>query len=451
MGAMIFFNFSAIEVLKSLLAGAVVLGILVLLHEWGHFVAAKLCGVRVDVFSIGFGPRIWGVKRGDTDYRLSALPLGGYVRMAGDNPVEERTGAAYEFLSRPRWQRFIIAVAGPVTNIVLTFLIFWGIYTFVGTPVETFLLQTPTVAAVSASAPKETPIRTGDSILKVNGVATPTWKKVYTQLDKTSPGDTLSVVISRGGVEQTLRIPIPQNQVAPYSEVGYPAEPPVTDLIGAATPAEKAGMKRGDMIVSINGKPVVTWMQLLEGVRSSEGNPVHFVVRREGADIPLDISPMHQMTPDGQLAWQIGVLPKSDDSFEHQGIIEASKDGAIETFHIAKMIGNVFTGLFRGMVSVRDLAGPVGIVQMSGQAAKGGPMVLLQWIAIISLNLGLMNLLPIPILDGGHVLLLAIEGTLRRDLSITVKERFVQVGLVFLLGLFAFVMYSDILRLVQRN
>src|SRR5580704_19669587 len=155
---------SLVEVLRGLLAGAVVLGILVLLHEWGHFVAAKMCGVRVDVFSIGFGPRIWGVKRGDTDYRLSALPLGGYVRMAGDNPVEERTGAAYEFLSRPRWQRCLIAIAGPTMNILLTLFIFWGIYLFVGMPVESYLREPAQVAAVPQAASSTAGVQPGDLI-----------------------------------------------------------------------------------------------------------------------------------------------------------------------------------------------------------------------------------------------------------------------------------------------
>lgn len=443
---------SIVDVLRGLLAGAVVLGILVLLHEWGHFVAAKLCGVRVDVFSIGFGPRVLGVKRGDTDYRLSALPLGGYVRMAGDNPVEERTGADYEFLSRPRWQRFIIAVSGPITNIVLTFLIFWGILSFVGKPAETDLLQPADVVAVPSSAVGGSGVQPGDRIVKVDGVATPSWEAVYSQVEKAATGSNLAVVVSRAGVQRTFSIPVSLAASATDSGLGYPALPPVTDEIGPGTPAEKAGMKAGDTIVSIDGKPIITWSQLVEGVRSSDGRSLRFLVRRDGKDIALDIAPVHQMAPpDGQMMWQVGVLPKTDLTYEHQGVIEAAKDGVAETVSLGKLIGSIFTGLFRGRVSVRDLAGPVGIVQMSGQAAKRGPLTLLRWIAYISLDLGLLNLLPIPILDGGHVLLLAIEGTLRRDLSITVKERFVQVGLVFLLGLFAFVMYSDILRLVQRN
>jgi RIP metalloprotease RseP len=235
---------SLVEVLRGLLAGAVVLGILVLLHEWGHFVAAKMCGVRVDVFSIGFGPRIWGVKRGDTDYRLSALPLGGYVRMAGDNPVEERTGADYEFLSRPRWQRFIIAVAGPITNIVLTFLIFWGIFTFAGRPAETDLLQPADVVAVPSNAIAGSGIQPGDRIVNVNGINTPTWESVYTEVEKAAPGSSIAVIVSRGGVQQPFSIPDSQAKSTTESGLGFPLVAPVTDEIGPGTPAEKAGMKQ---------------------------------------------------------------------------------------------------------------------------------------------------------------------------------------------------------------
>src|SRR5580704_14308159 len=164
-----------INLIREIVAGAVVLGVLVLLHEWGHFIAAKLCGVRGDVFSIGFGARIWGWKRGDTDYRVSWLPLGGYVRMAGDNPAEERTGAPYEFLSRPRWQRCIIAVAGPAVNILLTFAIFWGIYLFVGMPVDTYLSRAADVAAVSQEAAASGQgVQPGDRITAINGVRTST-------------------------------------------------------------------------------------------------------------------------------------------------------------------------------------------------------------------------------------------------------------------------------------
>jgi regulator of sigma E protease len=351
----------AVAFLRAIVAGAIVLGVLVLVHEWGHFIVAKLCGVRVDVFSIGFGKRLWGVKRGDTDYRISALPLGGYVRMAGDNPVEERTGAAYEFLSRPRWQRFLIAIAGPATNILLTFLILWGIALFVGT----------------------LPSMIGD--------------------------------------------------------------------VTSGMPAEKAGIKSGDLIVSMDGKPMSTWDGLVDQIRNSSGQTIHFVVRRDGKDVPIAVTPEHMKNPeDGQITWMVG-FSRPSLKYERHGVLTAAQDAVAETVYETREIGTVLVGLFDGKVSVHDLAGPVGIVQLSGEAAKSGMRTLLDLTAVISLNLGLLNLLPIPILDGGHVLMLAIEGLLRRELSLTFKERFVQVGLVFLLSVFAFVMYSDILRVIQGH
>src|SRR5271170_3491562 len=191
------------DTLRMLVAGGIVLGILVLLHEWGHFIVAKWCGVRVDVFSIGFGPRLWGMKRGDTDYRISALPLGGYVRMAGDNPVEERTGAAYEFLSRPRWQRCLIAVAGPTMNILLTFVVFMGIFWLVGIPTPEYYRQPADVVAVPHDAPP-TSVQADDRIVKVNGVSTPTWKDVFAQSEDAKPADTLTLVVARDGSEKAL-------------------------------------------------------------------------------------------------------------------------------------------------------------------------------------------------------------------------------------------------------
>ncbi|HXQ26179.1 MAG TPA: RIP metalloprotease RseP [Candidatus Acidoferrales bacterium] len=439
------------DTLRNVLAGGIVLGIMVLLHEWGHFLVAKLCGVRVDVFSIGFGPRLWGVKRGDTDYRISGLPLGGYVRMAGDNPVEERTGAPYEFLSRPRWQRCLIAIAGPAMNILLTFAIFWGIYLFVGMPLETYLRRPAEVAAVPQTLPASSSVQPGDRILAVNGVNTPTWEKVFGEIEKAKPGDSLPVTVLRGGVRQTMTVKVPENETAASSVVGYPALPAVADEVAIGFPAEKAGMKSGDAIVSMNGQPVLSWMQLVDQVRGSNGSPIHFVVRRGGSDVPLDITPVHMMTADGNFAWQVGVTEKTEETYERQGFVESVKDAGYATLAGMRQIGEVIGGLVSGKVSVRDLQGVVGIARESGRAAKRGPLTLLELTAVISLNLGLLNLLPIPILDGGHVLMLAIEGMMRRDLSISFKERFVQVGLVFLLGLFAFVMYSDILRVIQAH
>lgn len=450
--AVTLWNTSPGDVVRAIFVGAVVLGFLVLLHEWGHFVAAKMCGVRVDVFSIGFGPRVWGVKRGDTDYRLSAFPLGGYVRMAGDNPVEERTGAPYEFLSRPRWQRFIIAVAGPIMNILLTFVLFWGMFAFKGKPVDQADLQPANVVALPAHTSNASGIQVGDRILEVNGHKTPTWASVFDVLEDAAPGSAISLLVSRGGAQETLKATMPAPGQLASSITGYPAYGLTFSDIQPGSPAQKAGLKPHDTVESIDGKQVVTWLQMVDEIQHVGGHPVHFVVRRDGKDLPFTITPEKSMDPaTGDAMWAVGGLRDITDAYEPQGFLLALRDAGADTYMLTRSIGDVVAGLFRGLVSVRDLAGPVGIVQMSGQAARRGTMTLLRWIAFISLNLGLVNLLPIPIMDGGHVLMLAIEGTLRRDLSLTFKERFVQVGLVFILGLFAFVMYSDILRLIQSH
>jgi len=436
--------------LRDIIAGVFVLSILVLLHELGHFIAAKLCRVRVDVFSIGFPPKIWGIKYGDTDYRLSALLFGGYVKMAGENPVEERSGAPYEFLSKTRWQRFFIAIAGPLANILVTFAIFWGIYSFAGMPTDAYLQHPPDVAAVPQNYDTGTQVRPGDRILSVDGVATPTWGKVESRIEKAKPGTSVSVVVLRDGAQQTLTIKAAENQSAIDAMVGYPLVPPLIEEVESGSPAQKSGLQPGDLIVSVNHEPVVTWMRLVDLVRGSGGQTIRFVVHRGEKDVPLEITPVHTMTADGEMAWQIGAGVKSQEVFEHQGIIASFKDAGVETYMYARLMGEIFTGLFKGKLSVRELAGPVGIVQMSGQAAKNGPISLLTLMAYISLDLALVNLIPIPIFDGGHILMLAVEGSLGRDLSIAFKERLLQVGLVLILGLFAFVMYNDILRIVSQ-
>lgn len=440
----------AASVLRDIIAGIIVLGVLVLLHEWGHFIVAKLCGVRVDIFSVGIGPRVWGVKRGATDYRISALPLGGYVKMAGDNPVDGRAGAEDEFLSRPRWQRFLIAVAGPAMNVLTTFLIFCGIYAFKGMPTDAYLRQPADVVAVARSSRGASPMQPGDTIVVVNGVPTPTWNRAMTQAEKARPGETLSVTVRRGGALQSLSVRVPQRTPSFDFLLGYPSMPPVIDEVSSGLPAEKAGLKGGDTILSINGQPVVTWPQVVERVTGAGPQPIHFVVRRDGAEIPFDVAPTRRMNQNGEMVWVIGAFPRSPVVFERQGWIASVQDAGAETWFYTRMIGEIAGGLFRGRVSVRELAGPVGIVQMSGQAAKGGVVTLLTWMAYISLDLGLLNLLPIPIFDGGQIMMLAVEGALRHDLRVSVKERLVQVGVVFLLGLFAFLFFNDIVRLINR-
>jgi regulator of sigma E protease len=425
---------------------SVMICLLIFLHEWGHFAAARLFGVRVDVFSIGFGSRLLSWKRGATDYRLSALPFGGYVKMAGDNPLKPRSGAADEFLSKPRWQRTVIALAGPAMNVLATFLLFWASFALVGLPYPAYLTRAANVAAVAEGA-ETSEIHPGDVITEVNGVNTPSWDAVFAQSMEAAPGSEINLVVMRNGASTPVKVKKPEGaRDSSYGYLGYPLVQPRVDSVASDTPAAQAGLKAGDLVASVNGDPLVTWPQFVDMLRESRGPYPVILVLRGHRSVPLHFRESAGSAPDGQ---DIGATPKVKQVYHRQGLVLSARGAAFMTVLCAKQIGDVFRGLFSGSISIRELQGVVGIAQESGQAASHGPSEFIDLIALISLNLGLLNLLPIPVLDGGHILLLAIEGTFQRDMNLVVKQRFVQASLVFLLALSAVAMFSDIQRLIQ--
>lgn len=440
--------------LTAIVSVTIVLGVMILVHEWGHFVAAKYFGVRVEIFSMGFGPRLWGRKRGDTDYRVSALPFGGYVKMAGDNPTEQRSGAPDEFLSKLRWQRVVIAVAGPSMNVLLAIMLMAGLFK-VGAPEPAYLNQPAIVAGVLPdSAAAQAGISVGDRIIRVNESLTPHWEDAIFETDLASPGRPISVTLERNGETRSVEVPTrtSSESLQGYESVlGYPKEPVLIERVTPGMPAAKAGVEAGDEVFIANGEPVANTIQLARMIRSSGGKPVALVVRRAGQEISFDLRPTYGDPGDGQKRWELGIQLGSKTIKVSYSLGESFRRSIAFNVSMTRQIWEVLAGLFSGRVSLKQLEGPVGIARASGQAARRGPLAFFNLMAVISLNLGLLNLLPIPILDGGHVALLAIEGLLRRDLSLAVKERIVQVGLVFLLGVFAFVMYSDILKLIQNH
>ena len=425
-----------------------VLAIMILVHEWGHFIAAKSFGVRVEIFSVGFGPRLWGRKRGDTDYRISALPLGGYVKMAGDNPAEERTGAPDEFQSKPRWQRAIIALAGPVMNIVMTVALVTGVFAVVGIPYPAYFEKPMEIAAVPPdSQAAQLGIRAGDRVAELDGIRNPTWQQAQDLLAQLKTGAELPVVVDRNG--ETFNVVIRASEPRDLTgALGYPSMPAVVDQVSPGMPAEKAGLRGGDEIIALNGVPIRTWPQVAQGIRNSGGRTLEFLVRRGQQQVTLHITPIQVQSARGDMVWQVGMVNRPDIVYRRLGLIAAVEHGFLTNVALTRQIVIVVGQLFVGRMSLKQMQGVVGIARESGRAAQSGPVDLINLMAIISLNLGILNLLPIPILDGGHLLLLAVEGTLRRDLSLTIKERFVQVGFVFLLVVFALVMYNDIVRLL---
>ena len=426
----------------------IVLGIMVLVHEWGHFIVAKSFGVRVEIFSVGFGPRLGGFKRGDTDYRLSALPLGGYVKMAGDNPLEDRKGDPDEFLSKPRWQRVLIALAGPAMNIILSVVLIAGIY-MRGSKQPAFLDRPMVLVGVLQDSPaQKAGLMPGDRIVSVNGVSNPTWDRAQLELMSTLPGHTLAIVADRNGQQLSLSVPASTSVEEVF---GYPQDHLIVSAVSPGTPAERSGLMAGDVIVKVNGIVLNNGAEFPPIVDKSQSQPLDLEVQRGERTLHVQIRPQQVGATNGVPRFQIGVL-RTGDLVDRRlsfgsAIVESVGMNALMTRQVAFVV----VELFRGRISLNQLEGPLGIAKESGRAAREGPAELFSLMAMIGVNLAVLNLLPIPPLDGGHILMLFIEGTIRRDLSVRVKERFVTVSMVFLLLVFAVVMYNDVVRLIPHH
>lgn len=430
-----------------IVAAAVGLGVIVFIHEWGHFIVAKMFGVRVLVFSLGYGNRLFGWNRNGTDYRISVFPVGGYVRMAGDNPSEERSGAPDEFLAKPRWQRLLIIVAGPFMNFVLAIALTWGLY-MVGVPIPAYSHKAVQVAAViPQSAAEKAGLKVGDQIVALDGTKVSDWDEAFAN-PAIVPGHELAVDVERDGKTIPLRVRVPQQLTDGFDVLGCPKQRVEIDSVAKNDPAAKAGLKSGDEITSVNNEPLENRDVLMAVIVQLGGKPVTIGVRRDGKDSSMTLTPVFTDPGDGNgKRWVIGAnFGPGETVRESYSFFESAKQSWEKNISLAKEMLSVFGGLFSGRVSIKDLAGPVGIVKVSVQAAKLGVAEFIIFMAFLSLDLGIVNLLPIPILDGGHVLMLAIEGSLRRDLSVAVKERFLTVGLVFLLAVIGFVTYFDVLR-----
>jgi len=427
-------------------AALIVLGVIIVIHELGHFLVAKAFRIRVEAFSVGFGPRLFGYRYGDTDYRLSAFPLGGYVKMAGEIPGEDVTGDPHEFLSKPKWQRFLVAFAGPAMNGVLAIGLLTGLYMY-GSEMEAWFQSPADVGAIETDSPAALAgILPGDRIVEIAGKADPTWQDVLTEV-ALSPDRDLAVRLDRAGtpVETTLT---PSRQ--PRDETGYSGMYPdvptvVAGFSFADSPAEQAGLQAGDQIVALGdtelgplAPPIDELVQSYPSVR------LPLTIIRGEQQLYLDVGTT--INPNGQRVMGINLgVPTETIQLGAMDAFSRSLDVNGEN---ALLIFEILGRLVRRETSMRSLDGPIGIIRVSGQMFQEGLAPLLSLMALISLNLGIINLLPIPILDGGVMLLLVIEGLMRQDLSMAVKERIVQVSFVFLLAVIAVVIYNDVVKLM---
>ncbi|HXJ11566.1 MAG TPA: RIP metalloprotease RseP [Candidatus Limnocylindrales bacterium] len=432
-----------------------VLGVIILVHEWGHFIVARRFGVRVDVFSIGFGPRLFGVKVGDTDWRLSAVPLGGYVRMAGqditdvDSSDQAPTGAPDELMSKKRWQRALISVAGPTVNLIFPILLLSAYYLIAGVPYAAFLNKPIVVAAPPAQLSTSNSLQSGDHVLSVNSLKNPTWEQAQAFLSRVAPGTSLNVEVENNGVARTVSLPWKNDPGSrPF---GYYPIPARISEVASGTPASHAGLRAGDVVRSIDGQKIEYWDQFVDLVRGSGGKTLQLEVERGGQTLTLSVTPKQGIADTTDTKYQIGVAPEPALAYKRVGLVQSVSEARSRTWDIVEETFGVFGKLFSGRVSVKQLQSVVGISRAAGEAVAQGPFTVISLMALISVNLGILNLLPIPILDGGHILLLSLEGIRRRDFSLAFKERFIQVGLVFLLVLFAYVMYNDVVRLLPSH
>jgi len=440
--------------IENTLALLLVLSVLVVVHEFGHFAVAKFFHFPVEVFSVGFGKRLFGKVWRGTDYRVSAIPLGGYVRVIGLGPDESTLAEGTSTAAAPvgkRWQRALILLAGPIMNLVLALLLHTAVFTL-GVQVPEYELEPPVVKVVEPNLPGAAAgFLPGDLIVSIDGTPTPRWRDAQF-LFAMNARQKLPVVVDRSGQRVTLTVTPRAATKYEIGEVGlYPGLPrePRLMTVVAGGPADRAGLKKGDVIVSIAGRQILgapedILNKFVGGISQAAPGPFEIRYLRNGKPGAAQISP--RKDPDG--SWKVGVSVAADlkEVTERFPINQA----VVESWRVLnkdfRMTLSILGRLFVGRASLKTMSGPLDIAKFSGEAARTGAVPLVALMAAISLQLGIFNLLPIPVLDGGHLFLTLIEGAIRRDFSLAVKERILQVGFLMILALISVILYNDLAK-----
>ncbi len=430
---------------STLLAFVAVLGVVVFVHEYGHYIVGRMTGIGAEVFSMGFGPVIWSRtdKRG-MKWQIAAVPLGGYVKFIGDrDPAsatvsEELAGMDEDERSRSfpaakLWKRAATVLAGPVANFLLAIVIFTGLVLAQGVATER-----PTVGEILDFPDTGYDLRQGDVVLAINGQTVEDYADIYSvTVDMDPPGD-MAVTVERDGSVMTVR--------APYL---FPAAVYGVEPLSAA---DEAGLKKGDIILAADGKDLVTFMDLKKVVEASRDKEIVLTVWRDGQAIDMPITPKLREYPDGEGGFEervmIGVSGSSAflPATETPSVLKAVELGGKQVYGVIATSLNAIKNMFVGELSPSNLQGPIGIAQMSQATANQGVISFLSFIAIISVGIGMLNLFPIPMLDGGHLLFYAFEAIRGKPLPNKTIERAVSIGLAMVLLLMVFVTYNDILK-----
>lgn len=428
----------------------VLLGIMIMVHELGHYWAARLFDVRVETFSFGFGPRLFGFRRGDTDFRFSLILFGGYVKMQGEQPGDQASEDPRSFLAKPRWQRLIIAAAGPFMNVMLAVVVLTGLFMY-KYPKPARASEPGVIARVDPGSPAaRAGIREGDRIVELEGRPNPSWEEIVLK-EVASARRPLRLVIERDGQRIPLSI---TPELHERTGIGYAGWSHGVDIEIAGwvegTNAQKSGLQIGDVVVAVNGVPVRSALTLVEAAKASQGEPLEITYSRNGVEGKVIVEPVLKEI-DGEKRWMIGIAQRPRVEYTRLPLPQAFLESLRQNWRSAGLIYEFLKGIIERRMSAKSLEGPIRIAQLSGDAAREGATSFLALMALVSLNLAIFNLLPIPILDGGVILLLLIEMALRRDLSLPVKEAIIKVGFVFLMMVVVFVLYNDLTKVLPRG
>lgn len=438
------------------LSAIVLLGILIFVHELGHFIFAKLMNVKVLKFSLGFGPRLLGKKFGETEYMLSAVPLGGYVKMLGeelgDEITDEERERAYNF--QPVWKRFFIVISGPVFNIIFAAFLF-ALMLLSGVPVPY-----PDIGKIDAGSPAaRAGLMMGDRVLAINGNAVQSWDEIDAPINE-NPGKDILFKVKRK--EETIELSVTPEKKLEKNIFGEDKEvwdigiqpllyPEIGEVL-KGTRADKAGLKKGDRIIEIEGVALKTWQDMTDIIHKNPERPLRFKLKRDEFLMELTITPEKSTfkTPGGKgkEIGLIGIKPIGNDFIRKYDPSSAVSLGMKKTWDISVLTVVSIVKLIQRVIPAETIGGPIQIFQMAGQQAAHGPMSFFIFMAIISINLGVLNLLPIPILDGGHILFLGIEAVIRKPLAEKVMMIAQRVGLAIIITLMVFAFYNDIMRLI---
>ncbi|HEV8578303.1 MAG TPA: RIP metalloprotease RseP [Thermoanaerobaculia bacterium] len=427
------------DILTNLLAFAFALGVIIIVHEAGHLMVAKAFGVRVLTFSVGFGRRLWGIRRGETEYRVSAVPLGGYVRLGGENP-DEVTSDPREFLNKPRWQRILVYIAGPAMNVVLAILLFAALF-MVGIEVMNLPDMPPLIGGVEqGTSAAKAGLRRGDLILRVRDEAVDDWQDVVLAL-MASPERPVPLVVRRDGKELAAAVTprrVPKYEMGDFAGL-LPSIRPQIIQVFAGEPAAAAGFRPGDEVRAVDGRPIPDSQAFVDAIAKRFGQRIAVEVVRDGKPLTLVVVPKNQGGT-GKIGVQIGFYQRYGPA---RAVVESVRYNIQTVRDTFLILSKIFT---RELSPRGALAGPIEIAAQSGAAARSGFKYLLHLMGFISISIAIMNLMPIPILDGGQIFILLVEGVIRRDLSLRLKDIISQVGLVMIVVLMLVVIWFDLMK-----